>query len=85
MGEILRQILDESEFFEKSDENTYIPKYLGLILNSVVVYDVNCVIITEEELLFMNEHFKTHPLTSIHLKNINSILIITEEGIKKIL
>lgn len=85
MNQILKEIFDESEYFEKNDENIYIPKYLGLILNSVVVFDVNWVVITEEELLLMNEKIKKHPLASVHLKNINSILMITEEGIKEIL
>lgn len=85
MNQILKEIFDESEYFEKNDENIYIPKYLGLILNSVVVFDVNWVVITEEELLLMNEKIKEHPLSSVHLKNINSILMITEEGIKEIL
>lgn len=85
MNQILREILDESEYFEKNDENIYIPTYLGLIVNSVVVFDVNWVVITEEEFMLMNEQFKNHPLASIHLKNINSILMITEEGIKEIL
>lgn len=85
MKQILKEILDESEYFEKNDENIYIPRYLGLIVNSVVVFDVNWVIITEEELMLMNEKVKEHPLASIHLKNINSILMITEEGIKEVL
>ena len=33
----------------------------------------------------MNEKVKTHPLASVHLKNVNSILMITEGGIKEIL
>lgn len=85
MNQILKEILDESEYFEKNAENIYIPRYLGLIVNSVVVFDVNWVIITEEELMLMNEKVKEHPLASIHLKNINSILMITEEGIKEVL
>ncbi|WP_178647981.1 hypothetical protein [uncultured Methanobrevibacter sp.] len=85
MKQILKEILDESEYFEKNDENIYIPRYLGIILNSVVVFDVNWVIITDEELMLMNEKVKTHPLASVHLKNVNSILMITEGGIKEIL
>ncbi|MDO5849244.1 MAG: hypothetical protein Q4P18_06900 [Methanobrevibacter sp.] len=85
MNQILKEILEESEYFEKNNENIYIPKYLGLIVNSIVVYDVNWVIITEEELMLMNEHVQNHPIASVHLKNINSILIITEDGIKEVL
>lgn len=85
MKQILKEIFDESEYFEKTEENIYIPRYLGVILNSVVVFDVNWIIITDEELMFMNEKVKKHPLASVHLKNVNSILMITEEGIKEIL
>lgn len=85
MNKILKEILDKSQYFEKNKDNIYIPKYLGLIVNSVVVYDVNWVVITEEELMLMNGNIKNHPISSIHLKNINSILIITEQGIKEVL
>lgn len=85
MKQILKEILDESPYFEKNDENIYIPRYLGIILNNVVVFDVNWVIITDEELMLMNEKVKAHPLASVHLKNVNSILMITEGGIIEIL
>ncbi len=85
MNKILKEILDKSPYFEKNQEDIYIPKYLGLIVNSVVIYDVNWIVVTNEELMLMNGNIKNHPISSIHLKNINSILIITEEGIKEVL
>ena len=59
-----------------SEENIFVPKYLGLIVNGVVVYDVNWLVVTPKEVLFMNQGIKEHPIVSIILDNLNSLLII---------
>lgn len=85
MNEVLKDILRENEYFEEVKENTFVPKYLGLIINGVVIYEVNWLNITKKELILMNNLSKDHPISSIILENLNSILIITEDGIKEVL
>lgn len=85
MNEVLKDILRENEYFEEVEENTFVPKYLGLIINGVVIYEVNWLNITKKELILMNNLSKDHPISSIILENLNSILIITEDGIKEVL
>lgn len=85
MDEALRNILRENQYFEEINENRFIPEYLGLIVNGVVVYHVNWIDIVENELIFMHKDIQTHPIVSIVLDNLNSLMIITSEGIKKVL
>lgn len=85
MDDVLRDTLRENEYFEEVNENRFIPEYLGLIVNGVVVYHVNWIDIVENELIFMHKDIQTHPIVSIVLENLNSLMIITSEGIKKVL
>lgn len=85
MDTVLKDILNKNEYFEEVENNIFVPKYLGLIVNGVVVYDVNWLVVNEKELMFMNQNIEKHPIVSIILENLNSLLIITETGIKEIL
>ena len=85
MDKVLREILRENQFFEEMNENRFVPEYLGLIVNGVVIYNVNWVDIVEKELIFMNKDIQTHPIASLMLENLNSLMIITDNGIKEIL
>lgn len=85
MDEVLKDILSKNQYFEEAEKNIFVPKYLGLIVNGVVVYDVNWLVVNEKELMFMNQNIKEHPIVSIILENLNSLLIITESGIEEIL
>ena len=85
MNTVLKDILNKNEYFEEVENNIFVPKYLGLIVNGVVVYDVNWLVVNEKELMFMNQNIEKHPIVSIILENLNSLLIITETGIKEIL
>lgn len=85
MDKVLSDILRNNEYFEEIEDNVFTPKYIGLIVNGVVIYNVNWLYLTDEELIFMNESAKEHPIASIILENLNSLLIITEEEIKEVL
>ena len=85
MDNVLREILRENQFFEEMNENRFVPEYLGLIVNGVVIYNVNWVDIVEKELVLMNKDIQTHPIASLMLENLNSLMIITDSGIKEIL
>lgn len=85
MEDVLRDILKKSSYFDEINENRFIPEYLGLIVNGVVVYHVNWIDIVENEVIFMHKDIQTHPIVSIVLDNLNSMMIITSDGIKKIL
>ena len=85
MDNVLREILRENQFFEEMNENRFVPEYLGLIVNGVVIYNVNWVDIVDKELIFMNKEIQTHPIASLMLENLNSLMIITDNGIKEIL
>lgn len=85
MDGILREILRKNEYFEEINEDRYIPEYLGLIVNGVVVYHVNWIDIVENEILFMHKDIQTHPIASLLLENLNSLMIITDSGIKEVL
>ncbi len=85
MKNVLKDILNKNEFFEEVEDNVFVPKYLGLIVNGVVVYDVNWLVVNDEEIMFMNQEIKDHPIVSLVLENLNSLLIITETGIEEIL
>ncbi len=85
MDNVLRQILRENQFFEEMNENRFVPEYLGLIVNGVVIYNVNWVDIVDKELVLMNKDIQTHPIASLMLENLNSLMIITDSGIKEIL
>ena len=85
MEDVLREILRNNEYFEEINENRFIPQYLGLIVNGVVVYNVNWIDFVEKELILMNKDIQTHPIVSLHLENLNSLMIITDDGIKEVL
>ena len=85
MDDVLRQTLRENQYFEEVSPNRFIPEYLGLIVNGVVVYHVNWIDIVENEVIFMHKDIQTHPIVSIVLENLNSMMIITSDGIKKVL
>ena len=85
MDEVLREILRKNEYFEEVNENRFIPQYLGLIVNGVVVYNVNWIDIVEKELMLMNKDVQAHPIVSLYLENLNSLMIITDKGIKEVL
>lgn len=85
MDKVLREILRENQFFEEMNENRFVPEYLGLIVNGIVIYNVNWIDIVEKELVFMNKDIQTHPIASLMLENLNSLMIITDNGIKEIL
>ena len=85
MDNVLRQILRENKYFEEMNENRFIPEYLGLIVNGVVIYNVNWVDIVDKELVLMNKDIQTHPIASLMLENLNSLMIITESGVKEVL
>lgn len=85
MDNVLREILRENKYFKEMNKNRFIPEYLGMIVNGVVVYNVNWIDIVDKELVFINKDIQTHPLASLLLENLNSLMIITDEGIKEVL
>ena len=85
MDKVLREILRKNEYFEEINENRFIPEYLGLIVNGVVVYNVNWIDLVDKEIIFMNQEIQSHPIVSLVLENLNSLMIITDEGIKDVL
>ena len=85
MDEILREILRKNPYFKEVNKNRFIPEFLGLIVNGVVVYHVNWIDIVEKEIIFMHKDVQTHPIASLVLENLNSLMIITNEGIKEVL
>lgn len=85
MDKVLREILRENQYFEEMNENRFVPEYLGLIVNGVVIYNVNWIDIVDKELVLMNKDIQTHPIASLMLENLNSLMIITDKGIKEVL
>ena len=85
MDKVLREIFRENQYFEEMNENRFVPEYLGLSVNGVVIYNVNWVDIVDKELVLMNKDIQTHPIASLMLENLNSLMIITDSGIKEIL
>ena len=85
MDVVLREILKKSQYFEEINQDRFVPEYLGLIVNGVVVYHVNWIDIVDKEIVFMHKDIQTHPIVSLHLENLNSLMIITNEGIKEVL
>ena len=85
MDETLREILRKNQYFEEINKNRFIQQYLGLVVNGVVVYHVNWIDIVEKEIIFMHKDIQTHPIVSLVLENLNSLMIITDEGIKQVL
>ena len=84
MEDVLRQILRKSQYFEEISENRFVPQFLGLIVIGVVVYHVNWIDIVEKELVFIHKDIQTHPIVSIVLDYLNSLMIITDSGIKEV-
>ena len=85
MDKVLREILRENQYFEEMNENRFVPEYLGLIVNGVVIYNVNWIDIVDKELVLMNKDIQTHPIASLILENLNSLMIITDKGIKDVI
>jgi hypothetical protein len=85
MEKVLREIFKKSTYFEEINENRFVPEYLGLIVNGVVVYHVNWIDIVGNEIVFMHKDIQTHPIVSLVLENLNSLMIITSDGIKQVL
>ena len=85
MENVLREILRKNQYFEEINENRFVPEFLGLIVNGVVVYHVNWLDIVDKEIIFMHKDIQTHPIVSLVLENLNSLMIITSEGIKEVL
>ena len=85
MSDDLKEILRENQYFEEVSSDRFIPEYLGLIVNGVVIYHVNWIDIVENEAIFMHKDIQTHPIVSIVTENLNSMMIITSDGIKKVL
>ena len=85
MDDVLREILRKNQYFEEINENRFIPEYLGLIVNGVVIYHVNWIDIVDKEIIFMHKDIQTHPIVSVVLENLNSLMIITDSGIKQVL
>jgi len=85
MDNVLREIFRENKYFKEMNKNRFIPEYLGMIVNGVVIYNVNWIDIVDKELVFINKDIQTHPLASLLLENLNSLMIITDEGIKEVL
>ena len=85
MDKVLREIFRKSPYFEEIDENRFVPEDLGLIVNGVVVYHVNWIDIVGKEVVFMHKDIQTHPIVSLVLENLNSLMIITSDGIKEVL
>ena len=73
MDDVLRGLLRNNQYFEEINQDRFVPAYLGLIVNGVVIYHVNW------------KDIKTHPIASLFLKNLNSLMIITNDGIKEVL
>ncbi len=85
MDSILREILRKNQYFEEISENRFVPQFLGLIVNNIVIYHVNWIDIVEREIIFMHKDIQTHPIASVVLDNLNSLMIITNDGIKEVL
>lgn len=85
MDKVLRDILRNNQYFEEINPDRYVPEFLGLIVNGVVVYHVNWIDIIENEIVFMHKDIQTHPIVSLVLENLNSLMIITNEGIKEVI
>ena len=50
MENVLREILKNNKYFEEINPDRYVPEFLGLIVNGVVVYHVNWIDIVENEI-----------------------------------
>ena len=51
MDDVLRDVLRKNQFFDEVNENRFIPAYLGLIVNGIVLYHVNWIDIVENEII----------------------------------
>ena len=85
MENVLREILKNNKYFEEINPDRYVPEFLWLIVSGVVVYHVNWIDIVENEIVFMHKDIQTHPIVSLVLDNLNSLMIITNEGIKEVI
>ena len=85
MDKVIRKIFKENEYFEQINENRFVPEFLGLIVNGIVVYHVNWIDLVDKEIIFMHKDIQTHPIASLVMENLNSLMIITSDGIKEVL
>ena len=76
MENVLREILRKNQYFEEINENRFVPEFLVLIVNGVVVYHVNWIDIVDKEIIFMHKDIQIHPMVSLVLENLNSLMII---------
>lgn len=85
MDDVFRGILRNNQYFEEINRDRFVPAYLGLIVNGVVIYHVNWIDIVDNEIVFMHKDIQTHPIASLLVENLNSLMIITNDGIKEVL
>ena len=85
MDDVLRGVLRNNQYFEEINQDRFVPAFLGLIVNGVVIYHVNWIDIVDEEIVFMHKDIQTHPIVSLVMENLNSLMIITSDGIKEVL
>ena len=50
-----------------------------------ILYHVNWIDIVGNEIIFMHKDIQTHPIISLVLENLNSLMIITSDGVKEVL
>lgn len=85
MDDVFRGILRNNQYFEEINRDRFVPAYLGLIVNGIVIYHVNWIDIVDNEIVFMHKDIQTHPIASLLVENLNSLMIITNDGIKEVL
>lgn len=85
MDDVFRGILRNNQYFEEINQDRFVPAYLGLIVNGIVIYHVNWIDIVDNEIVFMHKDIQTHPIASLLVENLNSLMIITNDGIKEVL
>jgi hypothetical protein len=85
MDNVLREIFRKNEYFEEIDENRFVPQYLGLIVNGIVIHHVSWIDIVGNEVIFTHKDIQTHPIASLVCENLNSLMIITSDGIKEVM
>ena len=72
MDDVFREILRRNQYFEEINKDRFVPQFLGLIVNGVVVYHVNWIDIVDNEIVFMHKDIQTHPIVSLVAENLNS-------------
>ena len=85
MDKFLRKRLRENPHFQEVHENRFAPEFMGLIVNGVVINNVNWIDIVDKELLFISKDANTNPVASVILDNLDSLMIITLDGLNEVL